>query len=762
MYFGTMYTSKLALLLLYTLLSIFIQVLVDNKFLGFAVCIFFYFITAFFNQLGLEHGLWQFASGNLGTFSDMNLYGHFVSPFSWFKIYWFAFSAMLFCIAVVLSVRGSEEVMKMRWKAGKHRLTKPMVTFACSVAIVFLLSGFCIYYNTNVVNKFQKITELEEKQVRYEKEYKKYEFIEQPKIIEANLTVDIYPSRREFTAEGFYYLKNKTQKPIQDIHVQHRMDDQVFVDYLRFDREAKVITANEEFRYFIYRLSQPLLPGDSVKMNFKLSFVTKGFVNARSNTNVVYNGTFFNNAYFPGIGYNANDELMDDDIRRKHGLKERNMMLPPDNPKGLAENIFGNDADHIRFEIVVSTESDQVAVAPGYLLKQWSEGGRQYFHYKVDAPMLNFYSIVSARYAVKRDVWKNVNLEIYYHPGHEYNLDRMMKGMKDALEYCSKNFSPYQYHQLRIMEFPRYSNFAQSYANTIPFSEGVGFILKINNPDKDLDIPYYVTAHEVAHQWWGHQVTEANVKGSALLSESMSQYTAMMVMKHALPPEMIEHYLKYELDSYLTGRAAERKKEQPLQFVQGQGYIYYNKASLIFFALQDYIGEDSVNAAFRRYNRAWAFKDAPYPTASDLLKEIRKVTPDSLGYLIRDMFETITLFENKAVEAVYQEKGIGRFELTLTVSSEKIKTDSTGLETSVPVNDWIDIGVYAKDSMGKDKLIYLNKHRITKKENKFTILLKEKPQRAGIDPLHKLIDRHSNDNTVEASRFIEIGDITIE
>jgi ABC-2 type transport system permease protein len=756
-YFGTLFTSTLAFLVLYTVLSIFIQVLVNNKFLGFTLCVVFYIMTALFNQLGLEHGLWQFASGSLETFSEMNLYGHFVTPFAWFKLYWFAFSSILFCIAIVLSARGADSVLKMRWKAGKLRLTNSMITFALAALVVFLLSGFYIFYNTSVLNKFQRTRDLEEKRARYEKTFKKYEFIAQPKITEANIKVDLFPSRREFIAEGFYYLKNKTSQSIQDIHVQCNEEDQIQVDYIKFDHVINRTEANEEFRYFIYQLASPLLPGDSVKMNFKISFLTRGFVNSNSNTKVVYNGTFFNNSYFPGLGYNRNYELGDDGLRKKNGLMEKERMLPREDPRGLAVNLFGKGADRIRFEIVVSTEQDQIAIAPGYLQKEWRERSRRYFHYKTEAPISNFYSVVSARYSIRRDTWKKVNLEIYYHPGHEYNLGRMMEGMKDALGYCSGNFSPYQHHQLRILEFPRYSTFAQSFANTIPFSEGLGFILRITHPEKDLDMAYYITAHEVAHQWWGHQVMDAGVKGNAMLSEGMSQYSALMVMKHAFPTETIERYLKHELDRYLLGRASERKKEQPLQLVEGQDYIAYNKASLVFFALQDYIGEDSLNAAFRRYNKAWAFKDSPHPTSLDLLKQVRRVTPDSLRYLVHDMFETITLFENKAVEAVYQEKSKGKFELTLTVSSQKIRADSTGMETRIPVNDWIEIGVFGKDDMGKDKLIYLKKHKITTADNKFTILLREKPRKAGIDPIHKLIDRNSTDNTVEATQFVELG-----
>jgi ABC-2 type transport system permease protein len=747
-YFSSMFTETLGFLLLYTFLSIFIQVMVNNKFLGYAICVVFFILTGVLSDLGLEHGLLQFASGSLGTYSDMNVYGHFLTPFKWFQMYWFAFAFLLFAVAVIFSVRGSESVMNIRWKAGKLRLNRSMVTFILGAAVLFLSSGFYIYYNTNIVNKFTTSDKLEENQASYEKKLKKYQWLAQPKIVEANLKVDLYPYDRDFVAEGFYYLKNKSNEQIKDIHIQQSPDEQVTVEYVKFDKEAVVKEADNDFEYYVYELKQPLNPGDSVKMSFKLSFVTRGFEEESSNTNVIFNGTFFNNAsFFPGIGYQDNFELGDDDDRKDHDLKEKERMLERNDPRGLNMNLFGDDADHIRFEIVLSTEKDQIAIAPGYLGKEWIENDRKYFHYKMDAPMCNFYSIVSARYAVKRDKWNDVNLEIYYHPGHEYNLDRMMQGMKDALDYYTKNFNAFQFRQMRIMEFPRYATFAQSFANTVPFSEGIGFIAKVDDPDEDIDYTYYVTAHEVAHQWWGHQVTEAGVKGNAMLSESMSQYSALMVMKHAFRPEMIEKYLKYELDSYLRGRTSEAKKEQPLQFVEGQGYIHYNKASLIFFALQDYIGEDKVNEAFRKYNEEWRYKSAPYPTSADLLKYIREATPDSLQYIIHDMFETITLFENKTDEAEFREIDSAHFEVTLKISAEKLRADSSGMETNIPINDWIDIGIYGRDEKGKDKFIYLKKHKITQKENTFKIIVNEKPRKGGIDPLHKLIDRHSGDNT---------------
>ncbi|MEL7145577.1 MAG: M1 family aminopeptidase, partial [Bacteroidota bacterium] len=513
----------------------------------------------------------------------------------------------------------------------------------------------------------------------------------------------------------------------------------------------------DKFGYTIFKLAEPMLPGEELKFDFEVTYRTKGFKEGGSNTRVVYNGTFFSNAYFPSIGYNSGFELGDDDDRKEFDMEPKERMMERDDPIGLSQSLFGDDADKISFEITVSTDSSQIAIAPGYLTKKWTEGNRAYYHYKMDTPMINFYSVVSAEYEVKRDVWKqpvdslgDVNLEIYYHKGHEANLDRMMNGLKKALTYYTENFSPYQFRQLRIMEFPAYSSFAQSFANTVPFSEGIGFVQEIK--EDDVNLPFYVTAHEVAHQWWGHQVTEAGVKGNAMLSETMSQYSALMVMKQEFPPEQIRKFLRYELQSYLTGRTFERKKEMPIELVESQNYIHYRKGSLLMYALQDYISEDSVNMAFKRYNQEWAFKEGIYPTTKDLIGYIDEVTPDSLKYILDDFFRTITLHDNRTKEATYEELPDGRYQVNLEIESKKFRADSLGKEKEIALGDYIDVGIFKKTEDEKDKLIYLKKYQITENETSLSIIVDEEPFSAGIDPINKLIDRNPGDNVKEVSK----------
>jgi ABC-2 type transport system permease protein len=319
----------------------------------------------------------------------------------------------------------------------------------------------------------------------------------------------------------------------------------------------------------------------------------------------------------------------------------------------------------------------------------------------------------------------------------------MMQGMQLSLDYYSKNFSPYQHKQVRIVEFPRYANFAQSFPNTIPFSESIGFIAKVDDQDpKDIDYPFYVTAHEVAHQWWAHQVIGGNTRGTTVLTETLSQYSALMVMKQRYGEAKMRRFLSYELDRYLLGRATENRKELPLAQNEDQGYIHYRKGSLVMYALQDLIGEDKVNQALQELLKKHALQGPPYPSASALLLELRKVTPSDKQYFIIDAFEDIILYENRAISASAMKLANGKYEVRFTVSSGKLRSSETGEEKTVKMKDWIDIGVDDKD---RNPLLR-QKHLLTGGEQSFTVIVDKEPAKAGIDPDNKLIDRKPDDN----------------
>ncbi|MFT5863631.1 MAG: ABC-2 type transport system permease protein [Flavobacteriales bacterium] len=763
-YFSGFFLEIYPFLLLFTALCFFFQVLLNHKFLAhLVVLIFTGFATIGLQVLGYDHGLYVLGGMNMGTYSDMNGYGHFLTPFLWFKTYWMAIASLIFLFAILLSVRGTDARFIQRWKESRRRLTKPLLRFGIGAIAIWLLSGSYIFYNTNVLNDYTLSETDELYQADYEKTLKAFEYMPQPKIVAVHMKVDLFPSELRYTATGRYILTNPHDSPIADMHIQKLPSANVTLDYVDFTGNFKVDSTYANLGHVIYTLDKPLQPGDSLKMEFKQRYTTTGFTEGPE-THMAYNGTFFDNFHFPSLGYFEDIELAVHETRVKYGLGPKVRRPKIDDQIALKEGKSAGDGEEVDFEMVLSTEADQMAIAPGNLEKDWMENDRHYFQYKMNTPMSNFYSIVSARYESVKEQWISpsepdstpVSLEIYYHKGHEYNLDRMMLGMRRSLDYYSTQFSPYPYNNMRIMEVPSYKKRAQAFPNTIPFSESIGFIMDIDDKD-DVDMVYYITAHETAHQWWGHQINPAHVQGMGMISESLAQYSAIMALEQQYSKEASASALKLHLERYLSGRSQETVQEMPLSLVEsGQQYIHYGKGLVNLYAFKDYVSEDSLNIALKRFITDWnsftgvkKLQTDAYPTTRNLLRYFKEVTPDSLQYVIPDLFESITFHESSMIAVSYEQLDSNKYQVYLEFEVAKTKLDSLGKEHPSAINDWIDVGIYGQDP---NQPIYLKKHRITNEQNGLKLIVNETPTAAGIDPLHLLIDRDGKNNVLPVQK----------
>lgn len=654
-YFYGFFLEIFPFLALYTLLAFFVHVLANQKFIGIILVLALFISNVALGAFGFDYDLYFFGGSSLGKYSDMNGYGHFLKPYLFIKTYWSLFGILLLIFASVICQRGKGTGFWKRIKISKNRWSKPLLKFGILILILFVSVGGYSFYNSNVLNSYWSNSEANEFRASYEKALKQFEYLPQPKIIDVNLNIELYPKTRAYILEGYYTLQNTNKEPIKEIHIQKTIEDKIQLSNVNFKGGAKLNEEYADFDYYIYVLKTPLKKGDSVLMSFRQTFTTKGFEIGNSETKVVYNGTFLDNEHFPTLAYNKDYELREDEVREEFDLRPRKGKANRENLRELVNARSGGDSDGITFEIVLGTSIDQTAIAPGDLVKSWEADNRNYFHYKMHSPMINFYSIVSARYEVIKDKWipskqvlgNPIDLEIYYHKGHEYNLNRMMESMRYSFDYFSINFSPYPYQKMRIMEFPRYAQFAQSFPTAVPFSESIGFVLNIND-EKDVDMAFYITAHELAHQWWGVQVEAANVQGQNMILETLAQYSAIMVLKQKYGPEKVRQFLSNEKERYLEGRLRDGKEEVPLALVEGQEYIYYRKGALVMYELQDAIGEEKVNFALRQFIKDWNTQNGllklateRYATTKDLLEYFKEVAPADRSSLISDLFEKI-------------------------------------------------------------------------------------------------------------------------
>jgi len=764
-YFRDQYTVKWLQMMPWTLMAILIYTLIPNFYVGLVTVLVIAIGIGFLDRIGIEQRLYKFNQGQGVGYSDMAGYGWYLKAFYFYRVYWILGGLFAAVIGWFVWRRGSDMALLSRFRSVSKKLNWRSASTSFAILGTFLSMGYCIYYHANVLNEFVSSKAQETRSAEYEKTYKRYESMAQPRIIDVNLDVELYPKSGDLDAKGYYFLVNKSQEPVDTLLVMYLEIE----PELSFNKEVNLEEHDSVHQIMIYSLGQTLFPDDTLKMNFTVQNEENTIFNRKAP--VRENGTFFNSSLFPYIGYQSSLELSDKSPREKNGLKDKERMAAPTDMKARQNTYLSNCSDWIDFEIKIGTEKDQIGMAPGNLIREWEEGGRRYFHYKMKRPMLNFYNVCSAKYEVFKDKWKDVDLAIYYHKGHDFNLDRMMAGMKDGLEYFTSHFSPYQHDQLRILEVPRVG-FAQSFANTVPFSENVGFIAMPDDSEEGgVDFTYAITAHEVAHQWWAHQVIGANVQGATMLSESLSEYSSLKVLEKRYGKGKMRKFLKDALDQYLQFRSMEKKKELPLAYNEGQQYIHYKKGSLAFYALSDYLGEDILNGVLSAYIDSVAYQEAPYTTSLELLGMIKAATPDSLQYFIEDMFENITLYDNRIQATDYVKNADGTYTVDITAHVTKYRTNERGRQVfynqdsisifldiegkkkpmqSYPLHDYIDVGIFGseKDDEGItiEKELYLKKHKVTEIENNYSIIVDDMPVEVGIDPYNKLIDRNSEDN----------------
>jgi ABC-2 type transport system permease protein len=767
-YFKELYVITLPQMLGLALLAMFVQTMVSNKFIGHGIVIGIVVLQPILFAFGWENTLYLPGAVPAYLYSDMNGYGHFVPALFWSTVYWCAIFAFLGVISIAYTRRGADVSLSARGRRAL-RLAPRLAPAAGLFLLLAMASGIWYYYNAHVLNEYMTAADRRHVLADYERRFKKYENLAQPKVTAVEATINIYPDRRSFDGTGRFTLQNKSAQPITEIHLTDRHEA---VTQVRFDRPFHLLSREPRDLYSIYALDQPLAPGDVLTLTFFVGHESRGFRDGNELAQFAYNGTFFDTEFFPGIGYDADLEIDDPRRRREEHLGPLQEMAPRGDPRHSRLNLFTTQADWITYRTILSTSGDQLGIAPGYLVRTWQTSGRHYYEYSMGSTHIgDFYAYLSGRYAVRKQVYSGpggpVNLEIYYDPAHQFNVDEMLEASRAGLDYFQAHFSPYQFTQYRIMEFPRYRTFAQSFPNTVPFSEGIGFITRVLKPT-DVDLTYFVTAHELGHQWWGHQLVGGRVEGSNMLSETLAQYSAYMVMQQKYGKDYMRRVLRYFLDRYLRGRAGEVRRERPLALVQREDYVWYYKGGQIMYTLADYIGEDKVNLALHdflmqyRYANAAnqadavqriagaAAEDVPYPDTRQLVDALRTQTPPDLQYLIEDGFNRIVLYDNKAVSATSHRRPDGKYSVTLTVQARKVQADGNGAETEMPLADYIDIGVF-KGKKDEEQPLVMRREKITQSRQTFDLVVDERPTRAGIDPYNKLIDRIADDNVMDVT-----------
>jgi ABC-2 type transport system permease protein len=295
-------------------LSVFVQVLVPQKFVGWGVMLAYVVSVVALTPAGFEHHLYSYAETPDVPLSDMNRMGRFWIGSAWFEVYWSAFALILIVVAYALWRRGTTAALRPRLRRMRARLRGRALGLLSLAAVVFVGSGVFIYYNTNILNTYTTAPRRDARLAEFEKQFLRYETVPQPRITAVTLDVQLYPRETRAVTTGSYRIHNPTSAPMTALHI-------AYPDRLSLDRlELTGATLEHDWpdlHYRIYRLDPAMQPGETRELRFATTLEERGFPNSAPLTRIVANGSFLENREItPSFGVERSALLKDRAKRR--------------------------------------------------------------------------------------------------------------------------------------------------------------------------------------------------------------------------------------------------------------------------------------------------------------------------------------------------------------------------------------------------------------------------------------------------------------
>jgi len=742
LYLSLYYYSGIPLILI-GLFSLFMQIVFRRKYIAMiltgGIILFFRQLSPQFisNQPMLQFLVFERISSR---YSDLTGYGQFAKPFHGMLIYWSSIIAILTLFSLALWNRKIQLESIVSQKLILKKIFLKNKNLASLFLLIFIASSGYNYYNFHILNKNSRNKDSYLFNEQYEKKYKKYESLPIPQIVDVKTEVEIFPSSRRYKVKANYKIENTGNKNIQHIFLcskKHLKEIEL--------ENSNLVFKDSHLKSALYILDKPLKPGEQLTLRFK---VDEKIVGYDSSLEVMENGSCFSHADFdPYLGYVNFLEIEDHNERKKRGLPKRKKLAYND-PHLQASDKFS--FHKVNYENIISTSKDQTAIASGQLINQWQQNNRNYFHFCSESKIKRTMSYYSARYQKQTRSANGVNIEMYYHPSHHHNINAIMDYTEATLNYTSSNFSPYQHDHLRIVEVSGQRGYGgRAMAGVISMSEKSMYTKDITNPDEKINVVARRTIHEVAHQWWGHQLSPKKVEGGTILTEALCKYTEAVVLEKLLGKGMQRRLANYTLRRYLISRANANSPEPPLYLTSTQTYLGYSKGYMVLSALKELLGEKQVNLALQ--NLLTNHCDGPTATSLDLINELYNVAPKKHHRLIDDWMKKVIVYDLKLSDVSYKNLLNGKYEVSIQIKAHRYETQETGKKRAINIDEPIKIGLFSKHPNNlklSETAMHLQTVHIKNNTTNIKITVDNLPKYIGIDPYLTRIDIESSDNLI--------------
>ena len=285
--------------------------------------------------------------------------------------------------------------------------------------------------------------------------------------------------------------------------------------------------------------------------------------------------------------------------------------------------------DKATSEFIVTAPVQYQVIANGLLQEQIDLGdGRRMTHWKQSVPVSSWLNAIGvAQFAVHHaaPVKGDIPLQTWvYRQDQAIGPQWFEPSSRAALEFFSEHVGPYSYEKLANVEAAGFGG-GTEHASAIFYGEKS----ILEKPGTNL------IAHEIAHQWFGNAVTEADWD-DVWLSEGFATYFTLLFTEHSRGRDAFVHDLKqsrqqiFTLEKASPEAAVLHKNLSDMKMVLNR--IIYQKGAWTLHMLRRAMGDDAFWAGIRTYYQR-------YRNANATTADFRKVMEEASGLQLEAFFE---------------------------------------------------------------------------------------------------------------------------
>jgi ABC-2 type transport system permease protein len=569
---------------------------------------------------GLEHPLWLLFTTPLHAADELWGYQSSSAGFWPFILFWFLLALIVLVLALAFYHRGTG----FSGPVLRTALTPKLISVVLLLLIGGSWQGWQLDQQLSAEQPLMHSSERLQLRADYETEYQHWQHKPQPVVTAVYSEVDFEPTEHSAKLKLVFTLSNNTQQPIHQVLVgQHWAYplQQIEMTGAELSRENRPLGQRE------FTFTSPLLPGQNRNLTVQLQLKQKGLWPAAMHQLIRPDFSYLRSVpLFPAVGFVPEYRIRDNGTRTHYGLPELAEAKP--SAASTAQAAY----QWVNMESVISVPVGQQAIAQGTLVKQWLQDGRSFFHYKTSQPLRAISAFVVVPWQAKQVQHGKVLLEMYV-PEQNQSTELTMLAMQQTLSWFEQQISPYSGEVLRLVSMPELDSGGTGYAlpQLVLINHRVGVRAR-QAADAGFSQVYRRAVHEVAHQWFGHDMGNGVPGDGTFLVESLAKYVELVLIEQHFGRDAMQALVDYEKERF--ARAQARSKSRPSSLIDSdESYDQYSRATLVFARLRSELGDKRITAALRQLWLKHGYPNTP-ASSMDFVRQLKLASPDEQHALI--------------------------------------------------------------------------------------------------------------------------------